>query len=127
MGSVRLERTRHWALKLISHEYFPLGLLITLFLIVGSLIVTDYGESWDEQLRYRYATNSLSAYLGDSKGLRGEKGSFYVMAAKLGSEAIMRVRNDWLPIESWHFMHFLSLLLGLSFFYILSLRLMNKR
>ncbi|HLE51607.1 MAG TPA: hypothetical protein VI755_06070 [Anaerolineales bacterium] len=126
MESARFEKIRLSALKLISHEYFPLGLLITLFLIVGSLIVTDYGESWDEQLRYRYATNSLSAYLGDSKGLRGEKGSFYVMAAKLGSEAIMRVRKDWLPIESWHFMHFLSLLLGLSFFYIICLRLMNK-
>jgi hypothetical protein len=111
---------------LISHEYFPIGLLIMLFLIIGSLIVTDYGESWDEQLRYRYATNSLSAYLGDSKGLRGEKGSFYVMAAKLGSEALRRVRKDWLPIESWHFMHFLSLLLGLFFFYTICLRFVNK-
>lgn len=126
MGSARFEKAHLWALKLISHDYFPLGLLITLFLIVGSLIVTDYGESWDEQLRYRYATNSLSAYLGDSKGLRGEKGSFYVMAAKLGSEAIRWVRKDWLPIESWHFMHFLSLLLGLSFFYMICLRLTNK-
>src|SRR3989304_7684585 len=83
MGSGRLERTRHWALKLISHEYFPIGLLITFFLIVGSFIVTDYGESWDEQLRYRYATNSLSAYLGASKGLRGGKGPFSVMGATL--------------------------------------------
>src|SRR3990172_12650250 len=106
MGSAQFEKARTWALKLISHDYFPIGLLITLFLIVGSMIVTDYGESWDEQLRYRYATNSLSAYLGDSKGLRGEKGSFYVMAAKLGSEAIMRVRKDWLPIESCGFIYF---------------------
>ena len=126
MGSARFEKARHWALILISHDYFPLGLLITLFLIIGTLIVTDYGESWDEQLRYRYATHSLSAYLGDSKGLRGEKGSFYVMAAKLGSEALRWVRKDWLPIESWHFMHFLSLLLGLFFFYMICLRVMNK-
>ena len=125
MGSAQFEKARTWAFKLISHDYFPIGLLITLLLIVGSMIVTDYGESWDEQLRYRYATNSLSAYLGDSKGLRGEKGSFYVMAAKLGSEALRWIRKDWLPIESWHFMHFLSFLLGLFFFYKLCLRLMN--
>ncbi|MGD9094053.1 MAG: hypothetical protein PVF74_14485, partial [Anaerolineales bacterium] len=89
--------------------------------------VTDYGESWDEQLRSRYASRSLAAYFGEAKGLRGdEKGAFYVMVAQIGSHALRQIRRDWLPIESWHFMHFLSFQTGLFFLYMLCLRLMKK-
>jgi hypothetical protein len=111
---------------LLSSKYFPIGLLLTIYLIIGLIIVVDYGESWDEQLRYQYATRSLGAYLGESQGLRGEKGAAYVMIAKLGSEALGAIFQNWLPIETWHFMHFLSFLAGLLFFYLICLRLLNK-
>ena len=49
--------------QLTSNKYFPIIVLISINLIIASLIVTDYGESWDEAPRYRYAKISLNAYL----------------------------------------------------------------
>lgn len=119
-------KTRRRAASLMASPWLPIGLLLALLLVVGVLIVRDYGESWDEQLRYSYATKSLSAYLGESRGLRGEKGAFYVMVAKLGSGLLRTIFHAWLPIEAWHFMHFLSFLLGLFFFYLICIRLLDK-
>ena len=59
---------------LLSSKHFPIDLLLVLYLIIGLIIVVDYGESWDEQL---------------------------------------------------HFMHFLSFLVGLFFFYLICLRFLN--
>ena len=95
---------------LTSHDYFPVILLIGLGLVIGALCVSDYGESWDEQLRYNYASKSLAAYLGDLRTLKDEKGPFYVMLAKGGSEVLNAVGFGRAPIDTWHFMHFLSFL-----------------
>src|SRR5512139_920302 len=112
--------------SLIASPWLPIGLLLMFYLIIGAVRVVGYGESWDEQKRYLYATQSLAAYSGDYVGLRTEKGPFYVMIAKLGSDFLRRIFTGWLPIESWHFMHFLSFLLGIFFFYLICLRLLNK-
>jgi hypothetical protein len=123
-----MDRTKH----IIANDYFPIIVLITINIIIGMLIFTDYGESWDEQLRFQYAERSLAAYTGAEKGLSNEKGqfnekgAFYVMVAKLGSDA-MRVIDDRLqPIEAWHFIHFLSFLLGVFFLYKLCLKFIGK-
>ena len=106
--------------RLIAHPYLPLVVLIVLNVIAASFVVVDYGESWDEQLRYDYATKSLAAYFGDVRGsLKDEKGAFYVMLAMLGARAVGVIHRDWLPIESWHFMHFLSFQMSLFFLYML--------
>ena len=119
-------KTKTLLASLIASPWLPIGLLLMFYLIIGALTVVDYGESWDEQKRYLYATQSLAAYSGDYIGLRTEKGPFYVMIAKLGSDFLRRIFTGWLPIESWHFMHFLSFLLGIFFFYLICLRFLNK-
>jgi len=40
-----------------------IGLLVLVNLGVGALLLTHYGESWDEYTMYFYARNSLRAYL----------------------------------------------------------------
>jgi MFS family permease len=111
---------------LISNPDFLLLLLISINLIVGAATAADYGESWDEQPRYQYAEESLAAYSGDVGDLKDEKGSFYVMAAKLGSEVLGFLRKDWQPIEAWHYMNFLTFQLGLFFLYRLAGRVIGK-
>ena len=111
---------------LTSHDYFPVLLLLGLGLLIGALTVSDYGESWDEQLRYNYASKSLAAYLGDLRTLKDEKGPFYVMLAKAGSEVLNAVGFGRAPIDSWHFMHFLSFLLSVFFLYAIGLSITNK-
>jgi hypothetical protein len=111
---------------LISNPDFLLLLLISINLLVGAATAADYGESWDEHLRYQYAEQSLAAYSGDVGGLKDEKGSFYVMVGKLGSDVLGFLRKDWRPIEAWHYMNFLTFQLGLFFLYRLGKRVIGK-
>ena len=98
-------------------------LVIFTYLLIGIAILKDYGESIDEQKRYRYAEQSLAVYLGAEKIPHDEKGPAYVMIAKIGSDILSRIHPQWLPINSWHFMHFLSYLMGLVFLYSICLRI----
>jgi hypothetical protein len=120
-----MNKTRAWIQAIVSNRYFPLFILIATALVIGVYTVDDYGESHDEMLRYRYAERSLSAYLGEGRGLSDEKGSSYVMLAKIGSELLLKLKGDWQAIEAWHFMHFFSFLLGVFFFYVFMIRFAN--
>ncbi|HZD58464.1 MAG TPA: hypothetical protein VE136_17150, partial [Anaerolineales bacterium] len=111
--------------SLISNPDFLFLILISINLVVGALTAADFGESWDEHLRYQYAQKSLAAYSGDVGGLKDEKGSFYVMVGKLGSEVLGFLRKDWQPIQAWHYMNFLTFQLGLYFLYRLAKRVMS--
>lgn len=117
--------TRAWFYRFVRHDCFPVLIIICINLVVGSLLVVDYGESWDEQLRYRYATKSLAAYMGEIKSLGDEKGPFYVVLAKLGSDILLRFHPNWLPIEGWHFMHFLAFQVGTFFLYLFCIRFLD--
>ena len=112
--------------RLLAHDYFPIAVLLTINILIGILIFTDYGESWDEMLRFRYGERSLSAYSGAQVRLVDEKGAFYVMLARLGSDAVRRIDSSLHPIEAWHIIHFLAFSLGLFFFYKLCLRYFGK-
>jgi len=120
-----MNKATEWWQRLTAHAYFPILILLIANLVIGALLVTDYGESRDEIFRYRYARNSLAAYSGGSADLKDEKGAFYVMVAKAGSDAIRSIYNGWRAMEAWHFMHFLSFLMGLFFFYQICLQLVN--
>jgi len=112
--------------RLIAHAYFPILVLVAINLIIGALIFTDYGESWDEQLRYQYGQRSLAAYSGNARNLIDEKGAFYVMLAVLGSQALRALNSSLQPIEAWHFIHFLSFVLSLVFLYKICLKFCGK-
>ena len=81
---------------LLAQKYFPIFVLLCINLFVGALVITDYGESWDEHLRYRYAENSLNAYRGIPGGVKDEKGPFFVMVATLGGNLIHSLRENCL-------------------------------
>ena len=105
--------------------YAPISLILVINIVIGSMVVTDYGESRDESLRYDYAGRSMAAYTSGKRMNVDEKGPFYVMLARLGSEALVSVWGNLRPIEAWHFMHFISFLLGVFFLYQICRRFMN--
>ena len=120
-----VKKLHYYSQKLISNIYFPIICLILFNVILGYNIVTDFGESRDEILRYRYATKSFSAYLGDdSPGTKG--GPFYIMLAKVGSDFITTLHKDWNTIDAWHFIHLLSFLMGIFFLYLICLQFVGK-
>jgi len=111
---------------MIAHEYFPIIVLLCINLVVGALLINDYGESWDEHLRYQYAENSINAYKGIPGDIEDEKGPFFVMMASLGGNLICSLRENCLISDARHFINFLSFLLGLFFLYRLNIRFTNK-
>jgi hypothetical protein len=94
-------------------------------LLVGALVGRDYGESWDEHLRYSYAERSLAAYSGARPAPRDEKGPFYVMAAYLGAQMLVSLAKSLSVMQAWHFMNFISFLFSLVFLYRLCLKFLR--
>lgn len=113
--------------SLLSHPHFPVLMLLLISFLIGVVVVRDYGASWDDPKRYAYATNSLKAYLGQGGDIDDDKGPFFVMLARIGTEAIIRMLPGWQPMDGWHLMSFLSFLLGVISFYAISLRLCSAR
>jgi len=96
------------------------------YLVIGLLAAPQYGETWDEHPRIDYAEHSLAAYTtGVTSGLQDEKGPFYGMLAFLGSQGLDLVLPGWKFIDGWHFMTFVSFVIGIYFFYRLCRRYME--
>jgi hypothetical protein len=107
----------------LKSPHLLLVLILFAYLLVGIATIQDFGESIDEDYAYNYAKNSLAAYIGQGKHLRNDQGSVYIMVARLGSDFLSKIHPQWLPVESWHLMHFLSFLMGLGFLYIICLKI----
>ncbi len=119
-------QTKQTLLEWISRDYFPILLLLGINLVIGWWIFPTYGESWDEQLRFQYGERSLAAYSGNGRSLVDEKGAFYVMAARLGSEVVRWFNPALKSIQAWHFIHFLAFLLGIFFLYKICMKFVGK-
>jgi hypothetical protein len=102
-----------------------IGLVILVFLLAGLQLVPQYSQSTDEPPRRDYASRSLSAYSGVATDLQDEKGPFYGMAALVGSAALQQLFPAWGAIDAWHFMTYLSFLVGIYFLYRLCRRLFD--
>jgi hypothetical protein len=99
--------------------------ILLAFLLLGFLIVTHYGKTWDEIYSYSYAMKSLNAYSSGLSHLPDEKGPFYNMIGIVGSNLLSGFILSWAPIDSWHFMSFVSFLIGIYCFFRLCRRLID--
>jgi hypothetical protein len=111
--------------RLWQRPGFLIGLMTIIYLAVGLLAVTQYSESVDEPHRMQYAESSLDAYFGKIEDLKDEKGPFYSMFALLGSKGLAHLFPGWKPIDGWHYMYFVSFVIGVYFFYRLCRRLID--
>jgi len=48
-----MNKATEWWQRLTAHAYFPILILLVANLVIGALLVADYGESRDEIFRYR--------------------------------------------------------------------------
>ena len=124
--------TRHW----------PIILLILLNLIIGGLVLRDYGESWDEPGIYAYADESLGAYsdlfhggiqpappnTNAESGLPGyadNYGPAYAMVTTLMAHGLHAVIPAWSLIDGWHFGEFIAFQISILSLYFLSRKWMG--
>ncbi|MEJ5225521.1 MAG: hypothetical protein WHV44_13780 [Anaerolineales bacterium] len=107
-------------------EYLPLAVLILLNLLIGAFTLTHYGETWDEQNYFYYASQSLAAYTGlfqpgfipaFDPTIR-YYGPVFTMPAVLLWRAVPSV-----PISDFqHALNWLTFQAGLVIFYLLARR-----
>lgn len=119
---------------------FPVVCLVFLGLIVGLLTLDDYGESWDENLLYSYADDSLSAYniwdwwegdvvLQDHYGPTNHRfyGPAYLLIARLFVGGLGKLPVGWQVIDLWHLVNFLTFLSGILLVYALCRRFVEPK
>jgi Dolichyl-phosphate-mannose-protein mannosyltransferase len=123
--------------KILSYEYTPIIVLLTLCFIVGIFTVKDYGESWDEPPIYDYADYSFQAYqhILHPQDLQlfptfsmnlNVYGPAYFMVAD-GSSTIIKLLDPSLSvITARHFVYFLTFLISILVLYLLSRRWTSK-
>ena len=104
-------------------KHLPFYILILINLLFAIIFGGDFNESWDEQPRYDVALEAIARYRSAEPAQRiTGKGPSYYVAAKLGGDSIRLIWPHLTPIQAWHYIHFLTFLLGIIAFYIISLR-----
>jgi hypothetical protein len=102
-----------------------MGVIITMYLLIGLFVVNQYGESIDEPPRMAYAELSSQSYSGGSTSLQDEKGPFFGMVALQGAKILEKLIPSWKIIDGWNYMSFIAFVMGVYFFYRLCRRLFN--
>jgi hypothetical protein len=112
----------------------PLIILFVLSFLIAILTLRDYGESWDEMKLYRYAGNSLEAYVTWPQhgtipftGDRFENyGPAFLMFTRIITKAVTRIIPTLLSVDVQHLIYFLMFLLAMWAFYQLAVRWMSR-
>lgn len=119
--------------------YLP-RIILALFLIsalcIGHFTVRDYGLSWDELGIYRHADEMLAAYQfmprpWEFEAQVGELnlelyGPSHFMLSTIMARYINSVDSSWPLYDAYHFVYFLTFLLGIPILYFLSVRWMSE-
>jgi hypothetical protein len=122
--------------KILNHKLTPILILVLIALIVGLLVVNDFGASVDEKKLRIYGKESLASYaywLDHSKspqlGPTNHKyyGPAFMMAVELAIRIMLKLGLDPDINNVWHFSYFLVFLLGVICLYLLLRRWFNHR
>jgi hypothetical protein len=115
-------------------QNLPLLVLLSLSLIVGLATLSNYGESWDELNLYKYAANSVEAYVTWPQhgtipvtGDRFENyGPAFVMFTAVVTSTWTRIFPSLQAVDLQHLVYFLTFLAGVWVFYRLATRWMSR-
>lgn len=116
-------------------QHWPIFLLIIINIVIGLVVVHNYGQSTDEPRIYRYANHSLDNYynlflgypITDFKeGHLDLYGPAFFIAAGLFSCLITALLPVWSDINVWHLASFLAFQMGIISLYFLAHRWMGK-
>src|SRR5512147_898797 len=112
----------------------PLIILLVLSFLIAILTLRDYGESWDEMKLYRYAGNSLEAYVTwpqhGTIPFTGDRFENYGPAFLMVTSILTKTATHLLPgiksVDVQHLVYFLMFLLAMWAFYQLPSRWMSR-
>ncbi len=105
-------------------------ILIIALILIGSIVVTDFGASWDEHLNATYGRAALKEYYSETNypwsNPGGVTGPFSFMVTEISSQIFQFFVDDWKEIDGKHFSQFLFFMIGAYSFYLLCLRFVSK-
>lgn len=113
----------------------PPALLLLIGLLAGMWLGDDYGMSWDEERNYTVGSDALQAYLSPQRyqdylshgDPLAHHGPSYFMVFALLARGLTLLNPGWHIADGRHLVNYLSFLAGLAAFYVLALRLTNRR
>jgi len=110
-----------------GYGWLVLGLAA--MLILGVVILRDFGTSADEGANGYWGERFLKAY--ETGGLTRQDaeyfhGPFYFMVFTVTSKLFRTLNPGWLPTDGTHLTNLLTFLVGLFFFYRMSLRMLPR-
>jgi hypothetical protein len=102
----------------------PLTILLILSILIGNLILNDYGESWDEMKLYRYAADSLTAYgtwfQHGTIPVTGDRfenyGPAFVMLTRLIAKTFTQIVPGVHIVDIQHLVYFIMFIIGIWHF-----------
>ena len=115
---------------LLQSRYGALLAGLAGLLILGVIHLTDYGASVDEWHNTYYGRLFLQAYatgnLFLSPGIAYFNGPFYFMVFTVTARLFHALNPGWLLTDGLHLTNFITFLIGVLFFYRISLRLFPR-
>ena len=117
-------------------RHLPISILILLNLLIGIMVVRDYGESWDEAGIYAYAKESIRAYFNllengtlphylNVATNAVNYGPAYAMITTLLASGLHAIIPAWSLIDGWHFGEFIAFQISILSLYFLSRKWMG--
>ncbi len=115
-------------MRKILRDHYLIIILIVINILFAIFFGSDFGESWDDQPRYDVALEAIENFSSLEPSNRiGGKGPIYYVIAKMGGDLIRLINPRLTHIQAWHFIHFLSFILGVIAFYLISLRFLSSK
>ena len=117
-------------------QHTPIFILLLISLLIGVFTFQNYGMTWDEGLYYGYGEAIGYAYsiperlsddfdinraYGPSKGDHRNRGPAYLLFARIPVN-FLHVLTGIDKVALWHLINFITFLIGVYYFYKLSLR-----
>lgn len=113
-------------MRKVLRDHYLVIILIGVNILFAVFFGSNFGESWDDQPRYNVALEAIENFSNlESSNRIGGKGPIYYVTAKIGGDLLRLINPGLTHIQAWHFIHFLSFILGVIAFYLISLRFLS--
>ena len=122
-------------LKIGTRQIFTGGsglilVIMLVMMVVGLLVVDDFGQSWDEDINYYNGERSIRKYR-DGNFLKGQNldyyhGTFYFMIWSSASKFINSITPQWRDTDGRHLINYVTFVIGVVALYLISKRTFGR-
>ncbi|MBT3241116.1 MAG: hypothetical protein HON98_09255 [Chloroflexi bacterium] len=121
--------------NIVKNKHFPIVIIFLFLIIIGLIVVQDYGESWDEKLHIEYGeytyNNFSSLFTEDNLKFGPENlsyyGPFFDLIITFGTKFIQIIEPDISVIPIRHFFYYFSFLIAAGSIYVISNYLFQQK